>query len=55
MKDQIANHVKSSRRYRHPKGGSIRPNPRKEQKGVTRRYYQHLSGHAATGPTWSRR
>ena len=37
MRDQIANHVKSSRRYRHPKGGSIRPNPRKEQRGVNQK------------------
>ena len=45
----IASHVKSSRRCRPPRGSNLRPDHRKEEKGLASRYYPLLSGHASTG------
>ena len=45
----IGNHVKSKHRYTPPKGPKLRKELRHERKALAGRYYQLLSGHAATG------
>ena len=46
----IRAHVKRRHRYRPPPGGKIRQELRAARKEVAGRYYQLLSGHAATAP-----
>ena len=46
----IRAHVKRRHRYRPPPGGKIRQELRATRKEVAGRYYQLLSGHAATAP-----
>ena len=46
----ITAHVRPERRYRHPPGRSLRRPPhRRARKTLAGRFYQLLSGHAATG------
>ena len=49
-RDWIRRHVKAERRHRPPKGGKIRKDLQKENKGVASRCFQLLRGHAAIGP-----
>ena len=45
----IGDHVDCRRRYKPPKGPKLRKELRHERKALAGRYYQLLSGHAATG------
>ena len=45
----IGDHVKNKHRYTPPKGPKLRKELRHERKALAGRYYQLLSGHAATG------
>ena len=45
----IVDHVKNKHRYTPPKGPKLRKELRHERKALAGRYYQLLSGHAATG------
>ena len=45
----IVDHVDRRRRYSPPKGQKLRKELRHERKALAGRYYQLLSGHAATG------
>lgn len=45
----IREHSGQRRRYRPPTGGKVRKALARERKEVARRFYQLLSGHAATG------
>ena len=45
----IVDHVNCRRRYSPPKGQKLRKELRHERKALAGRYYQLLSGHAATG------
>lgn len=45
----LSERVKSSQRYRPPKGTNLLPELRKGRKGPASRFYQLLSGHAAAG------
>ena len=45
----IRDHVKNKHRYTPPKGPQLRKELRHERKALAGRYYQLLSGHAATG------
>ena len=45
----IGDHVKNKHRYTPPKGPKLRKELRNERKALAGRYYQLLSGHAATG------
>ena len=45
----IANHIRRRSGYRPPKVGRLRQELRHERNALAGRYYQLLSGHAATG------
>ena len=45
----IVDRVGRRRRYKPPKGQKLRKEHRHERKALVGRYYQLLSGHAATG------
>jgi hypothetical protein len=47
----IASHIRRRHGYRPPRGGGLRKDLRHERKALAGRYYQLLSGHAATGPS----
>ena len=47
--DWIREHVRPERKYRPPPGRGLRPQLRRVRKTLAGRYYQLLSGHAATG------
>ena len=47
-RDWVSSHVRSSRRYRPPRGRGVRPDLR-EKKGGGCRFFQLLSGHAPIG------
>ena len=49
VKEWIVDHVNRRRRYSPPKGQKLRKELRHERKALAGRYYQLLSGHAATG------
>ena len=51
----LVDHVNRRRRYSPQKGQKLRKELRHQRKALAGRYYQLLSGHAATGDYWCRR